>query len=63
MMGRITITVEELLLLDALACQVGEQDWLDYADELDKLFEDIVENNPEIKKWADKNKEENLSES
>jgi len=59
-MGRITVSVDELLLQDVLACYVGEQDWGDYSSELDGLVKDIIEHNDGIKQWAKENKEENL---
>ena len=61
-MGRITIEVDETLLHDALACYVEEEEWSDYAGDLDNLAADIINNNDEVKKWADQNRKENNME-
>lgn len=29
-----------------------EQDWGDYADEIDSFVEDVISKNPEVKKWV-----------
>ncbi len=48
------VYVDEDILLEVLKARFWEQDWGDYAQELDSLYHDLLFRNPELQVLLDK---------